>query len=102
MKNIITITHSNEGVRVSCDGTSRTFSNPVYLAEAYAVTARGVVLARELIVHDAAKQINAIDHAVHAIKPVDVGGEIDGPALLANVKKLREILIEATQQLVGF
>jgi len=58
---IVTITHSNEGIRVAWpNGTVAVFANPVYLAEAYARAVRGAAQARDIIQGEAAKHVNAL------------------------------------------
>lgn len=49
----VTITHSNEGIRFNWPGgTANVFSNPVYLAESYAVAVREKREAHEAIKGD--------------------------------------------------
>jgi len=64
MKDIITITHSNEGIRVSCDGTTRLFASGVYLAEAYAANVLAARQARDTIRGEAAACLAASNEGI--------------------------------------
>ncbi len=57
----VTITHTSEGIRVAWpDATSSVFSNPVYLAEAYAQAIRSKERARLAIIEDVAEKLNRL------------------------------------------
>lgn len=58
----VSITHTNEGIRIYWpDSTSTVFSNPVYLAEGYAIAMRTKEKARKAIVEDVAQHLNKLE-----------------------------------------
>jgi hypothetical protein len=99
MKDIITITHSNEGIRVSCDGTTRLFANGVYLAEAYAANVLAARQARDTIRGEAAACLAAI--AEIGAKVVD-HGTVGGEFLLEKLNELGELMTDAGAGLANF
>lgn len=57
----VTITHTSEGIRIAWpDATSSVFSNPVYLAEAYAQTMRMNERARLVLIEDVTQKLNKL------------------------------------------
>ena len=100
MKDIITITHSGEGIRVSCDGTTRSFANAVYLAEAYAANVLAARQARETIRNQAAECLAAIGQTV--AKCVDIRETVDGEFLLEKLNELNKLMTDASAQLANF
>lgn len=90
MDKIITITHSNEGIRVSRGGTTRLFSNAAYLAEAYAHIVAANCQAKETALFSAAKCLESI--VTNATKAVDVLGSVDGDFWLEKLNELDQHL----------
>ena len=74
MTDVITITHSNEGVRINWgDGTSHTYANAVQLAEAYARSHGRRHVAAVLLTDEAAEHIAAVESLVDS----DSGGTVE-------------------------
>jgi hypothetical protein len=57
---VVTITHSNDGIRVAFPGNTRVFSNPVYLAESYAIAEQQRTQIHDLLTKDVATQLNVL------------------------------------------
>lgn len=63
MTEVVTITHSNEGIRFNWpSGTSSVFSNPVYLAAAHAVAVREKHEAHEAVTGDLATHVRDLNN----------------------------------------
>lgn len=100
MKDIVTITHSDEGIRVSCDGTTRSFANAVYLAEAYAANVLAARRTRETIRGEAAACLAAI--AEIGAKVVDIRGTVGGELFFEKLNELGELMTDAGAGLANF
>lgn len=83
---VISITHSNEGIRICWpDGDSTVFANPLWLAEAYAHVMRSREHVREALVGDIAEHLNKLKAAINDDK--------DAATLLEHEDKLRRELM---------
>ena len=88
----VTITHTNEGIRVVWPGgQADVFSNPIYLAESYAVAMRQREAARKALVGAVAYQINKVDTIIKE----DASAE----SLLEAVDKVRHEAMEVAKWL---
>lgn len=84
MTEVIPITHSNEGVRVTWpNGTADVFANAVTLAEAYVRAMRAKEHARRQLVCDVAKRLSKLSN--------EFGDEQEGKAM---VEELQTVLCE--------
>mgnify|MGYP000945938782 CR=1 FL=1 len=100
MTNTATITHSNEGIRVSCDGTTRDFANAIYLAEAYAANVLTARQASEILRGEASACLIAIGQTV--AKVADLRGTDDGEFLLEKLNDLGKLMTDAGDHLRNF
>lgn len=84
---IVTITHSNDGIRVAFPGATRVFSNAVLLAESYAISEQNRNLIHELLTKDAAKILNNLQSRMKADEENEYVAEV--------VDEIRSLLIDA-------
>lgn len=86
---VVSITHSNEGIRVAWpDGRVNVFSNPVYLAEAYARSERVKESVRQELITTVAQKLNRLCDVLK-----------DEAAPEAELSDLRNSLLELSQVL---